>query len=76
MFDQSRARLWMTVPNDWRKSSGSGPFNVFFDDAARFGELLPRPDLDEIGEFYEVEKYYTHGAFGEDTHINPLFRIL
>ena len=62
--------LWLSVPTDWRKPSQGNPFNVYWNTAHEFGQVWPRPSVEEIESAYDVEDYYTH-SMGEPTEHEP-----
>lgn len=51
---------WLTLPTDWRRPKQSGRIDIAWCDACDFGSLAPRPHVDEIAGFYQVDEYYTH----------------
>lgn len=56
----SGKRIWMTIPGDWRRPTVQQAFTILWDDAAEFGQILPRPSPSEVQTFYDLEEYYTH----------------
>jgi SAM-dependent methyltransferase len=50
---------WLHVPCDWRRPEVAGGHDLFWSTAARFGQLYPRPTVDEVAAFYRTD-YYTH----------------
>ncbi|WP_120499528.1 class I SAM-dependent methyltransferase [Roseovarius sp. EL26] len=63
--------LWADFPGDWRVGPvAQRPFQVYWDQSHAFGQLLPRPALEDIPDFYNVDNYYTHGQTAEHS-ANP-----
>ena len=58
------ATLWLTVPCDWARPAETGEYQLFRDRELDFGQLLPRPDAQEVARFYEIDDYYTHRRGG------------
>ena len=50
----------LTVPIDWRRPSDRRPWQIWWNDSAAFGQVHPRPAVDEVASFYDLEDYYTH----------------
>lgn len=66
---------WLNVPNDWRRSETRG-YRLYWSDRLGYGQVLPRPDPEEIPGFYDVP-YYTHGdATGQSDRVAPIWRAL
>ena len=53
-------RLRMTVPMDWRRPETDQTYRIYWDDRGEYGMLYPRPKLDDVAAYYDVEDYYTH----------------
>jgi len=61
-------REWLQVPCDWRRPEAKTQegYALWWSDEDRYGQLLPRPSVEEIPSFYAGCSYYTHGdAFNE-----------
>jgi 2-polyprenyl-3-methyl-5-hydroxy-6-metoxy-1,4-benzoquinol methylase len=54
-------REWLSMPIDPKRETPCRFGRVYSCDACRFGAVWPRPRPDEVGEFYRLESYYTHG---------------
>ncbi len=52
---------WMTMPIDPKKETPCKHGKLFRCRNCSFGMTLPRPPQDEIGTFYRLDNYYTHG---------------
>ena len=50
----------MTVPMDWRKPSDPRDWKIWWNEAADFGQIFPRPEPHEVESFYDIDTYYTH----------------
>ncbi|MCB1397876.1 MAG: class I SAM-dependent methyltransferase [Rhodobacter sp.] len=48
------------VPRDWRRMDDPRRWSIWWADAARFGQIHPRPDPEQIAGFYDIDAYYTH----------------
>lgn len=57
-------RHWMDVATDWRRPGARESYALYWSDAAKFGQVLPRPSVSAIASFYDVDDYYTHSANG------------
>jgi 2-polyprenyl-3-methyl-5-hydroxy-6-metoxy-1,4-benzoquinol methylase len=57
-----KQRPWLALAGDWRRPSKRQPFQTAWCDSCDYGSLVPRPRLEELGEHYAVEDYYTHHA--------------
>lgn len=57
-------RPWLELARDWRRPSAEGSYSLFWDRDKAYGQLLPRPEVEAIPSFYEMEDYYTHGPAG------------
>lgn len=53
-------RPWLTVPGDWRRPTVEERYQLNWCAGCDFGFLAPRPTLDELPAFYDLESYYTH----------------
>jgi SAM-dependent methyltransferase len=42
-------------------------WSIFWHDQEGYGQVLPRPDPEDVAEYYNVEAYYTHEAFPEES---------
>jgi 2-polyprenyl-3-methyl-5-hydroxy-6-metoxy-1,4-benzoquinol methylase len=51
---------WMAVPCDWRRPDHPAAYFLYWCDACQFGQIDPRPNRDEITNFYEIDSYFTH----------------
>lgn len=56
----SAMRPAMEVPRDWRRTEDPRRWSIWWNDRARFGQIHPRPDPDQVAEFYDIDEYYTH----------------
>lgn len=50
---------WLRVPGDWRRPAIRVEYACYWCDACHYGELQPRPPLEDITDSYAVP-YYTH----------------
>lgn len=50
----------LRVPIDWRRPSDPRAWQIWWNDSAGFGQVHPRPPVDEVASFYDLEDYYTH----------------
>jgi 2-polyprenyl-3-methyl-5-hydroxy-6-metoxy-1,4-benzoquinol methylase len=57
-----KQRPWLALPGDWRRPSKRQAFHLVWCDSCEYGSLIPRPRLEELGEHYAVDDYYTHHA--------------
>lgn len=48
------------IARDWRRPTAAESFEIWWSEAADFGQVLPRPAPEAIPAFYEAENYYTH----------------
>ena len=53
---------WLTVPGDWRRPKAKERHKIYWDAERSFGQILPRPQPEEVASFYELDEYYTHEA--------------
>lgn len=53
----------LSVVSDWRRSADRRAWNIYWNDAVKFGQIHPRPAPQEVAEFYDTEGYYTHADF-------------
>ena len=72
--DTSGVRPWLSVPTDWRRA-GSHGFDVYWSDLLDYGQLLPRPQAEEIASFYDID-YYTHDASGGTRALGFVEKVL
>ncbi|PWE27918.1 hypothetical protein C4N9_13755 [Pararhodobacter marinus] len=72
----------LTVPMDWRRPVTSRERQIWWNADHSFGQIHPRPALDEIPEFYDFPTYYTHDdpnsldSAEEERRIGALGRLL
>lgn len=59
---QETMRDWLLMPIDPKKESSCTHGRVHRCVTCGFGAVLPRPREEEVGAFYELEHYYTHGS--------------
>lgn len=52
---------WLSMPIDPKKESPCAHGRAFRCRGCSFGMIQPRPEEAEIGDFYALEHYYTHG---------------
>lgn len=52
-------RPWLQVPGDWRRPQLPVRYQLYWSDAAQYGELHPRPSAEELAAAYAID-YYTH----------------
>ena len=50
---------WIEVPRDWRRPSVRDSWRIWWNDAAEYGEIHPRPSIKEVTSFYDIDTYYT-----------------
>lgn len=62
LVDLQNASPWIDVPLDWRKPDTNESYQLFWDSKRGFGQILPRPSVDDVMSFYDVDEYYTHDA--------------
>lgn len=55
-------RPGLTVPGDWRRPQVRASYEVVRCAECDFGQLHPRPTLDELTAAYDVNDYYTHAS--------------
>lgn len=55
---------WLSVPVDWRRPHVPQSYELYWCEASQFGMVYPRPTLEDISGFYEVE-YFTHSPAAE-----------
>ena len=57
-------RPWLEVPLDWRRPAELPvePYHLVWCDHCLFGELHPRPTVEQVLQSYQVDDYYTHHA--------------
>lgn len=55
-------KSWLKIPLDWRLPNKSNPYELYWCDSCRFGQVFPKPTPEEVTKFYEVENYYTHSS--------------
>ena len=60
-IDPATARLWLTVPGDWRRPEDGSEYQILWDVGRAYGEVWPRPDPAEVEAFYRTS-YYTHAG--------------
>jgi 2-polyprenyl-3-methyl-5-hydroxy-6-metoxy-1,4-benzoquinol methylase len=53
---------WLHVPGDWRRPKNNASYHLYWCENCKFGQVLPRPSVEEIPSFYQVEEYYTHSS--------------
>jgi 2-polyprenyl-3-methyl-5-hydroxy-6-metoxy-1,4-benzoquinol methylase len=58
---------WLTMPVDSKKEVPITHGRVYRCVSCSYGALMPRPEAREIGSFYDIEQYYTHG----ESHFAP-----
>lgn len=57
-------RPWLDVAADWRRPGVPETYSLFWDDAAQFGQVSPRPSASAVAAYYDIDDYYTHEAEG------------
>ncbi|GAB4267767.1 MAG: hypothetical protein Kow0013_18040 [Pararhodobacter sp.] len=55
----------LSVPMDWRRPSDPRSWKIWWDQAASFGQVFPRPSVSDVASFYDMDAYYTHDNYGE-----------
>lgn len=60
------ATSWLHVPRDWRRPSIDENYEILWDPSNSFGQIWPRPNPEDVMNFYDVDHYYTHGT--ENNH--------
>lgn len=68
-FSNQPMRLRMTIPMDWRRPDSDDSYQLYWDDHNAYGMLYPRPSIQAVASFYDVENYYTHSS--EDIRKRP-----
>lgn len=70
-------RYWFNVPGDCKRRIPNPVPHVYICDKCGYGQIHPVPEPEDIAEFYDLEKYYTHGEghFEESGQITLLDRI-
>jgi len=53
-------RQYLTVPFDWRRPNDGRTWDIWWNDAAKFGQIHPRPQPRDVASFYDIDAYYTH----------------
>ena len=56
----SNMNLWMSVPGDYRHATANDSYLLYRCMECEFGQILPRPNQDDISKFYEIDDYFTH----------------
>ena len=54
-------RHWHHVPMDCKKGEPNAYCDVYYSKGGRYGHVYPLPTASEVGQFYELDSYYTHG---------------
>jgi len=55
-------RHWMSMPID-SITTKTQPYNqLYWCDDSQYGAVIPSPDPETLRKFYDLDKYYTHGA--------------
>ena len=70
------ARPWVKVPKDWRRPDIPGGYTVLWDDDREYGQVVPRPTLEEVRSFYNLASYYTHDEGWNENPTRLLDRAL
>ncbi|QQE11762.1 class I SAM-dependent methyltransferase [Planctomycetota bacterium] len=55
-----KMRKWLEVPGDFRRKDDESVYELFWCEESGLGQLLPRPNEEEITSFYQLDAYYTH----------------
>ena len=58
---------WLNIPCDYRKPVPKHSYRLYWSDLSQFGQLFPRPTLEDIRAFYDLPSYYTHQLRPEST---------
>lgn len=53
---------WLHLPIDWQRPDVEESYDLYWDEAGQYGQMLPRPSAAQVAAFYEIEDYYTHEA--------------
>lgn len=63
---QDTSKLF-TAPCDYRKPKTRTPYDVYWCFNCSYGQVLKRPNKDEVAEFYNIPDYYTHNTYKNTT---------
>lgn len=60
MLCRGAMRPWLRVPDD-AKQSRAAAYDVYWCDTCAYGAVQPIPSVEQVAEFYRLDRYYTQG---------------
>lgn len=55
-------RPWILMPVDFITGKTHPYGQIYWCDDSQYGAIIPPPDKENLGKFYDLDQYYTHGT--------------